>query len=153
MKKFELLIPPPIVAVIIMIIQYGLYKLFPLYSFSWTGSNIVAIALAIIGISLAVIGKITFKKHSTTSNPTQPESSSHLVSSGVYKISRNPMYLGLTLVLLGVGLYFGNIISILAPLLFLIYITQFQIKPEERTLEKGFGEDYRKYINTTRRWI
>lgn len=153
MKKFELLIPPPIISVIVMIIQYAMYKLFPICSFYWVGNNIVSTVLILIGLSLAVTGIITFKKHSTTTKPTQPELSSKIVSSGVYKISRNPMYLGILFGLLGIGFYFGNIISILTPLLFFIYITQFQIKPEERILKKKFVEDYRKYISSTRRWI
>lgn len=153
MKRLELLIPPPIVAVIIMIIQYGTYKLFPTCSFYWTGNRLVCTVLIIIGLSLGMVGIITFKKHFTTTNPSKPELSSLIGSSGIYKISRNPMYLGILFGLLGIGFYFENIISILASLLFLIYITQFQIKPEERILEKKFSENYQKYKHSTRRWI
>lgn len=153
MKRFELLIPPPIIAFMVMIIQYVAYKFLPVCSFYWAGSKIISITLILIGFSIATAGIITFKKNATTSNPKQPELSSKIISSGIYKISRNPMYFGIFIGLLGVGLYLENGISILSALLFLIYITQFQIKPEEKILSHKFGEKYHKYVKATRRWI
>jgi protein-S-isoprenylcysteine O-methyltransferase Ste14 len=94
-----------------------------------------------------------FYKAKTTVNPVSPESACQFVNSGVYRFSRNPMYLGLLLILIGGAYWLGNLISLLCIWGFIFYMNQFQIIPEEQALENNFGEPYLAYKKTVRRWI
>jgi len=113
-------------------------------------SNIIFYSIGIIFILSAVI---QFVKRKTTVNPTKPHKTTTLVITGTYKITRNPMYLGMALILLGLALMFNMIGGILFTLLFAIYITKFQIKPEEEVMERLFGEDFLKYKLNVRMWL
>ena len=94
-----------------------------------------------------------FFKKRTTPNPMKPEFTTGLVTNGLYKISRNPMYLGLLTILIGFAIYLGNLTSFLVLPAFYFVITEMQIKPEERMLEKKFSEEYLAYKNKVRRWL
>lgn len=94
-----------------------------------------------------------FRKAKTTVHPTNPHNASSVVSSGVYRVSRNPMYLGLLLLLMCEGLVLGNVSMILGLWGFVAYMNRFQIIPEERALEVRFGEEYLGYKIRVRRWI
>ena len=94
-----------------------------------------------------------FIKQKTTLSPLQPEKASSLVVSGVFKHSRNPMYLGLSLILLSVAVQFNFVGGILIVFMFIAFITKFQIIPEEIAMEKLFGEEFIRYKKRTRRWI
>ncbi|MBT4603874.1 MAG: isoprenylcysteine carboxylmethyltransferase family protein, partial [Bacteroidetes Order II. Incertae sedis bacterium] len=98
-------------------------------------------------------GVISFKKVGTTVHPMQPEKASALVTSGVYQVSRNPMYLGLLLGLISWGLYLSSLWAVACCVLFVAYMNRFQIAPEERAMEKRFGEDFNMYRQRTRRWL
>ena len=76
-----------------------------------------------------------------------------LVTDGMFKISRNPMYLGLTSVLIALSFYKGLIVGIIFVPLFMLYITIFQIIPEEEAMLKLFGDEYKIYSSKVRRWI
>ena len=94
-----------------------------------------------------------FFKKRTTPNPMKPEFTTGLVTNGLYKISRNPMYVGLLMILFGFAVYLGDLTPFLMLPLFYIVITEMQIKPEERMLEDKFGEEYLDYKNRVRRWL
>lgn len=113
----------------------------------------VAIALAVVGTALAVAGMLEFRRARTTVNPLNPDSTSALVVKGVYRISRNPMYLGLAIVLLGVAVYLSHPLAPLGIVLFVAYITRFQIIPEERALRALFPGDFKEYADQVRRWL
>jgi protein-S-isoprenylcysteine O-methyltransferase Ste14 len=100
-----------------------------------------------------VIAIISFIKIKTTINPRPPKNTNQLVTAGLYRYSRNPMYLGLLFLLFGAALWLGNPANIFVLLLFLLFITLFQIKPEEEILCKNFGSDYRHYCEKVRRWL
>jgi len=82
-----------------------------------------------------------------------PDKSTTLVTDGIYRISRNPMYLGLLFLLVAASLYFSSFLSILIIPAFIWYLTEFQIKPEEESLKRVFGEDYETYLKKVRRWV
>lgn len=107
----------------------------------------------LLGIILALSGIWEFRKFKTTVNPTTPEKSSQVVNTGIYRFSRNPMYLGMALGLVGLTLGFGNHFSWLGVVGFIAYITQFQIIPEEKILKEIFGKNYIDYLKQVRRWI
>lgn len=114
-----------------------------------------AIALAIFGLALAVvvIAVRGFRKAKTTVDPFHPDSAAAIVTSGIYRFTRNPMYLGFLLALVAVAVFLGNWISALMPLVFVVYMNRFQISPEERALRAKFGAPYEAYLRSVRRWL
>jgi protein-S-isoprenylcysteine O-methyltransferase Ste14 len=114
---------------------------------------LVAAAVAALGIAVAVGGVISFRRAKTTVNPLKPERSAALVATGVYSFTRNPMYLGMALVLVAWAVYLSSIWSLSGPVLFVLYITAFQIVPEERVLAELFGAQYAEYKTRVRRWF
>jgi len=114
---------------------------------------LVAAALVAIGAAVAVGGVISFRRAKTTVNPLKPETSAALVSTGVYSLTRNPMYLGMVLALFGWAVYLSSIGSLVGPILFVVYITRFQILPEERVLDRLFGAPFAEYKKRVRRWL
>lgn len=114
-----------------------------------TASLLLLAAGAIVGFA----GVRAFHRARTTVNPWRPQNSSELVVTGIYGRTRNPMYLGLLLALLGWGLYLANIHAVLLAITFIPYMNRFQIQPEERALERSFGPDFLKYRRRVRRWL
>lgn len=113
----------------------------------------VAVALGLAGTVVAVAGVIAFSKHKTTVNPFTPEDSSSLVSSGIYRYTRNPMYLGFLLLLAGWGVLLSNLFALTLLPAFIAYMNRFQIQPEERALQQHFGAEFRAYKQRVKRWI
>lgn len=153
MSALELKIPPVLVSVLFAALMWLLATITP-------GVPILPIlkkGLLVLFVGLAawpgLSSVATFKKANTTVNPLNPDACSSLVVSGMYRHSRNPMYLALLLVLIGWGFYLANPFSLLAAGGFVIYMNRFQIQPEERALEKAFGEEFNNYRKRVRRWI
>ena len=111
------------------------------------------LTLAGTGLGIGVAGIREFRKARTTVNPWRTESSSALVVSGIYRWTRNPMYLGLMLALAGWGLFLASPFALLLACCFVPYMNRFQIRPEERALEKTYGEEFLGYRERVRRWI
>lgn len=153
MRKFELLIPPPIVMLGLGLMMWVLSRLFPALAFVWSAHIIAAVVMALLGFAVSLAGVVSFARASTTMDPKHPEAASMLVRSGIYRYSRNPMYLGVLLVLVGWGIYLGNLLSLLCTLLFIAYITRYQIMPEERLLHAKFGQAFTQYMGEVRRWL
>jgi len=101
----------------------------------------------------ALAGVLAFKKAKTTVNPMKPDESSELVNHGVYRISRNPMYVGFVFILISLATYLGHTFLSLFIFGFIAYMNVFQIKPEERALEEIFGQAYLDYLKQVRRWL
>jgi protein-S-isoprenylcysteine O-methyltransferase Ste14 len=110
-------------------------------------------AIAVCGGALSAAGYIAFRRAQTTINPLRPANASSLVTSGIYRFSRNPMYLGLLLVLIGWALRLSSLPALAGPLIFLLYIRRFQIAPEEEALAARFGKAYSEYTARVRRWL
>jgi len=151
MKWLELKIPPLLVAFIfsfliwVMPFQVKIDNTMALY--------IVSIILFSIGSIVSILGVWEFRKQKTTVNPMSPQESNSLVIKGIYIFTRNPMYLGFLLWLLSFGVFLRSPISLIAIILFVIYINIFQIIPEENILEEKFGKEYLKYKENVRRWL
>jgi protein-S-isoprenylcysteine O-methyltransferase Ste14 len=113
-----------------------------------------AMILALLaGGVFGVAGIVEFRRARTTVNPLEPAAASALVRSGIYKLTRNPMYLGLALLLLGWGIFLSNPASLAVLFGFVAYMNRFQIIPEERALETLFGKDFAAYRDSVSRWI
>lgn len=153
MRSLETLIPPPIVAAAV---AFCMWLAAPASARELASPSLrltLALALAIIGIAIAVAGARAFNRAKTTTNPLKPHTASALVIGGIYQITRNPMYVGVTLVLVGVSAWLWWWPAILGPIAFVGYITRFQIQPEERALAAKFGAEYKAYCERVRRWI
>ena len=152
MSSLSLKIPPPI----LMLLFAGLMWLISLWvpdasKAAWV--NLLNLFILLLGIFCSTSGSRAFKKVKTTINPMKPNTASSLVTTGIYQYTRNPMYLGLFLLLIAWGLYLSNIGALLCVIGFVVYLSYFQIVPEEKALEKLFGTDYLQYKKTVRRWF
>lgn len=147
------IMPPPVQALIAGALIWLLAEFIPGLTIAFSGHKVIAYALISIGLCLDLASAAAFVKSKTTINPMAPERSNALVISGFYKFSRNPMYLGLVLILLGWALWLGKAAGFIPVAMFIFTITQFQIKPEEDALEAIFRDQYRDYKRRVRRWI
>lgn len=153
MKTLELKIPPPVVALLVAIAMWLAASASSSLAFTLPARLATALAVAALGVAISVAGTLSFWRAKTTVNPTRPDAASSLVVTGIYRLTRNPMYLGLLLVLAGWAIYLSNAVTFVGPLLFLLYINRFQIVPEERALAARFGLAFDDYRRRTRRWI
>jgi len=153
MQWLELKIPPLLVWLVIAGAMLGVAESAPRLSFTLAGSPAIALALGTLGVALALAGVSAFRDKRTTVNPLTPSACSSVVSSGVYRVSRNPMYLGLLVALAGWAVYLSNGGAALLLPAFVAYMTQYQIKPEERVLLTKFGSEFAQYMSRVRRWL
>lgn len=152
-QTLELKVPPPAVVLLIAVAMWLAVSMSGALAFALPGRLAVAIALAVLGVAISAAGTVSFRRARTTVNPTRPDTASSLVATGVYRFTRNPMYLGLFLVLVAWAAYLSNAVAFAGPLLFVLYINRFQIAPEERALAAKFGAAFDDYRRRTRRWI
>lgn len=146
-------IPPPLYGVAAAGLIVALYFWLPLYVVKFPGQNGLAISAIALGILIELTALNQFRKHRTTPNPLAPERTSTLVTNGIYRFSRNPMYVGLALILTGICLRLGHISGWVIIPVFIATINQMQIKPEERALQVNFGADFENYKSRVRRWL
>ena len=149
----KLLVPPPIVAFCIAIIIWLVRNSFSVLSLNFTGQLMVAFIVALAGLLLAVFSMGLFWRSGTTVTPLNPNKTSSLVVSGFYRFTRNPMYLGMAIMLMGWSIYCGNLLGMVGVGLFVSYMNKFQIEPEEKILKDKFGEEFTAYCSQVRRWI
>ena len=153
MQSFESKIPPPIIAAIAAAVMWGFSFIVPAIRLGPVARTTAIIVLLVSGIYFGISGIVSFKKAATTTNPLKPETASSLVCSGIYKVSRNPMYVGLALVLLAWAVYLSSAWVIIGIFGFVLYMNQFQIVPEERALTELFGAEYLNYQSRVSRWL
>ena len=144
-------IPLPVVSLFFGLCIYFSQEYFPESNLEFL--TILSYIFYFAGLSILILAVSLFKKQKTTVNPIKIENASFLVTSGIFEYSRNPMYLGMALILLGLALMFNLVGGTLFTLLFTIYITKFQIKPEEEVMERLFGEDFLQYKKNVRMWL
>ena len=149
----KLLIPPPIQALLSAILMWLISRYFQHANFSFKGMNIFALVFLIIAIIIIIMGINKFREIKTTISPLEPNRTSSLVNTGIYRYTRNPMYLGLLLMLFSTALFLKNFIGFLIIPLFILFITRNQILPEEESLDNIFREEYKNYKKKVRRWI
>jgi protein-S-isoprenylcysteine O-methyltransferase Ste14 len=152
MPALELRIPP-LLLVLIVAMGMALSAFVVPAALVVPARQALATALAAAGALLALAGVLAFRRHRTTVNPMAPGKSSTLVATGIYRLSRNPMYLGFLLVLGGWGVYLANAVALLWLPAFVVYMNWFQIRPEERALTERFGDEYLAYCRSVRRWV
>jgi protein-S-isoprenylcysteine O-methyltransferase Ste14 len=146
-------IPPPIVMLLAAILMWGLDRWMPLGHWIVPPWKQLGALAGAVGVAVAVAAFARFRQAGTTVNPMDPSKASHLVTDSVFCVSRNPMYLGLLLLLIGWAVWLGSASPWLIPPLFVIAITVVQIIPEEKALAQLFGEQYLSYRRSVARWI
>ena len=153
MNALELKLPPPLLAVITAALMYGIAR-FSGNAITYDNTQILLLCVLVgLGFLIDMMALISFRRARTTILPFCPERSSTLVISGVYRFSRNPMYLGLMMIITGWAFFLGSVWNVFIWIGCFMYLTVFQIKPEERVLLNVFGEEYQHYLSTVRRWI
>jgi protein-S-isoprenylcysteine O-methyltransferase Ste14 len=153
MQRLELKIPPLVVVLITAALMWAIAVYVPAPQFDFSGAIYVAAVVATAGITVAILGVLAFRSAGTTVDPRVPDQTASLVVRGVYRVSRNPMYLGFLLILGAWGVYLGNLAGLVMLPLFIAYMNRFQIRPEERYMHEKFGDEYQLYSKSVRRWI
>lgn len=153
MHHLELKIPPLIVLGIAAFLMWAIARATPQWTLLYPGRPLVAAALLVVGIAIMLLGVHAFRRARTTVDPRSPEQTSRIVDGGIYRYTRNPMYLGMLIVLLAWVALLANLGAAVVPALFAAYITRWQIAPEERALREKFGAEYEGYRRSVRRWI
>ena len=149
----SLRIPPVLLVSICAALSWGLAFLLPTMSFGGAWRYAVAAAFLLIAFVILFVAVRSFLVAKTTLNPFSPDDTEHLVTTGLYRFSRNPMYVAMASILTAITFGIGNYVSFLSVALFCWFITEFQIKPEEKILKQTFGQNYAGYMQQTRRWI
>ena len=149
----KLRIPPVIQGILVIAIMWALNRYGPSYVVDFPGRALLVWLLGGVGIVMEIIAARAFLRAKTTVNPLSPESAQHLVTTGLYRFSRNPMYLAMLFLLIAWGLHLANPLTAGPVILWVVYITEFQIKPEEKALREKFGGEYDAYARKVRRWL
>jgi protein-S-isoprenylcysteine O-methyltransferase Ste14 len=153
MHVLELKVPPLAVVLFTAGLMWLVSWAVPAFQFVFPARNFFAVSFAAAGAVTIALGVASFRRAGTTFNPMKPESSFSLVHSGVYKLTRNPMYLGFLLVLVGWAIFLSNALAFLLLPVFIFYMNRFQIEPEERALTSRFGKEFVAYKSRVRRWL
>ncbi|MEM7280753.1 MAG: isoprenylcysteine carboxylmethyltransferase family protein [Pseudomonadota bacterium] len=150
----HLKIPPPLIMIFAGLLMWLVVRSGFGYPITGWFNKVGAAFFFLDGFSVMVLAVMQFKRHQTTVDPINPSDASSLVTAGIYQYTRNPMYLGMVLLLLGFGFFLGSVIATAVGLVFFVwYINTFQIAREEVALRGLFGEEYSSYCKSVRRWF
>jgi protein-S-isoprenylcysteine O-methyltransferase Ste14 len=153
MHSLELRVPPVALVIVAAALMGLLAWAFPVADLRFTPPVRMAAGLVGLGAAIAVAGVLAFRRAHTTVNPMTPDASSAVVSTGIYRLTRNPMYLGFLLALAGWTLMLGTLLALVPLAAFVGWMNRFQIVPEERALRQKFGSEYDAYAQRVRRWF
>jgi protein-S-isoprenylcysteine O-methyltransferase Ste14 len=153
MRFLELRVPPLSLVLVVALLMWLASRFVPACAVAIPARWTIAAGLASAGATVCALGVRSFRRAGTTVNPMTPGSASSLVRSGIYRLTRNPMYLGFLLVLTGWAILLANALAFLGPPAFVLYLNRFQIAPEERALASRFGPAYAVYKGQVRRWL
>jgi protein-S-isoprenylcysteine O-methyltransferase Ste14 len=153
LSALELKMSPVMMTTLLAVLMWFLARIVPGYSMA-PGLRLAALLVFLCaGAAIGIAGVRAFHRARTTVNPWRPHATSALVTTGIYRRTRNPMYLALLLALAGWGLFLANLYSLLLGFMFVPYMNRFQIRPEERALEQAYGEAFVEYCRQVRRWF
>jgi protein-S-isoprenylcysteine O-methyltransferase Ste14 len=153
MTALDLKVPPPVVALGLALAMWAAARNTPVLDVAGTVRIAGAVAIALVGVAFSASGIAAFRKAQTTLDPMRPDQASSLVTTGIYRVTRNPMYVGLLFVLLAWAAFLSAPWSLVGPVVFVAYMTRFQILPEESALTRAFGDAYASYTASVRRWL
>jgi protein-S-isoprenylcysteine O-methyltransferase Ste14 len=146
-------IPPPVAMLLAGAAMWAVAHASPAFAYALPLGMPIAIVIGIAGLLCNLLPKLRFRRVGTTVNPMHPQAARRLVIDGLHRYSRNPMYLGQLLLLVAWAIFLANGLAMTLPPIFALYITRFQIQPEERALAARFGDAYAAYRREVRRWL
>jgi protein-S-isoprenylcysteine O-methyltransferase Ste14 len=149
----ELKVPPLLVMALLGLVMWLIAKSASALTHEYGPARLVAIGSSIAGLGVIAAGVWAFRRAQTTVDPTRPGNASAVVTGGIYRFTRNPMYLGMLLMLLAWAALLQNVLAFAIAPLFIFYMNRFQILPEERFLRDKFGAPYEAYLRAVRRWL
>lgn len=142
-------VPPPLVAIVTGLLMWAVAR----SDLSPGPTLVAALLIATLGTTICLAGVLSFRRARTTVNPLHPERATALVDSGIYRFTRNPMYLGFAIILLAWAVLLGSLVALPGVAVFVLYMNRFQIRPEERALNALFGDEFSRYCARVRRWV
>ncbi|MBC7367478.1 MAG: isoprenylcysteine carboxylmethyltransferase family protein [Undibacterium sp.] len=153
MHSLELKVPPLVVLVFVAALMWFGSRATPTADSQVPARDAIALGLAAVGVGVAVAGVVSFRIAKTTVNPLKPAAASALVKSGIYQLTRNPMYLGALIVLIGWAVFLENALGFVFVPSFVLDVNRFQIGPKERALTSLFPSEFSAYCANVRRWL
>lgn len=149
----ELKVPPAAAFLVVVAAMWGAAALLPAADFALYHARRLAAMTAVAGIAIGIAGIIAFRRHGTTVHPMRPETATAVVDSGIYRHTRNPMYVSLAALLAAWGIWLANGAALALVPAFVAYLARFQVVPEERAMLDKFGAQYAEYMSRVRRWL
>lgn len=150
----SLAIPPLLLTGIFILLMAAASWLLPQFTVVLPANDLFALIFIVAGTGFCAVAIVIFRQAKTTANPMKPEQTSQLITNGVYRVSRNPMYVGFLFLIISWGVHSTNLLNLLIfPPLFVAYMNRFQIAPEEEALRQKFGKDFNSYCSAVRRWL
>lgn len=149
----ELRVPPVVVVLVMMVAMRVCVRWSPPMPVPAHAADPLGTVLMIAGALVATAGALQFHRHETTVDPMHPDRATRLVERGVFAVSRNPMYVGFVVILIGAALALNALMALLGPLLLAVWLHRFQIQPEERFLRRQFGAAFDDYCRRVPRWL
>lgn len=153
MHVLDLKVPPAGLGLFMAALMWLASWAMPAFGFIFPAREFLSVSVAVAGVVVCGLGIASFRRARTTVNPMKPDSTSSLVVSGIYRLTRNPMYLGFLLILLGWAMFLSNVLAFLFLPAFIFYMNRFQIEPEEKALTSLFGRQFVAYTSRVRRWL
>lgn len=153
MNALELKVPPLVLVLVLAAAMWFAAMQVPSLAIALPWRHSLAVTISGVGILLMLAGGYAFQKAKTTVNPTKPAAASSVVTSGVYRFSRNPIYVGFLLALIGWATFLSHALPFLLLPVYVAYMNRFQISPEERALSAKFGDEYEAYKQSVRKWL
>ena len=153
MQALELKIPPPVVMLLLIVGMYFGSGAAPAMHYEFALRWPIGVLLGLVGLAVNVAGLQAFRRHRTTVNPLQPGRATELVCDGIFRWTRNPMYLGMVVMLAGWAVYLANGLAFVGPVMLFAWLTRFQILPEERALRHKFPGAFDNYARRVGRWL
>ncbi len=146
-------VPPLAVAGIVFVAMWVITRVAPSFAFDFGGRRLAALGLLLLAAAIGLAGAGSFRRARTTVNPLQPDRASALVTTGIYRYTRNPMYVAVALALLSWSLFLGHLLAPLGAVAFVAWMDRRQIPAEEHALRGLFGADFERYCSEVRRWL
>lgn len=153
MRALELKVPPLALVLLVALLMWfvSAYERSLALALPWR--TVIAAMFWIAGFAITLAGLLEFRRAKTTVNPVKPDAATAMVTSGIYRLSRNPMYLGFLFALIGWAVFLSHLLAFGLLPFFVLYMNRFQIEPEERVLAAKFGGQFREYVRSVRRWV
>jgi protein-S-isoprenylcysteine O-methyltransferase Ste14 len=145
--------PPVALFVVVALLMWALAAWLPSWRIALPGRTVATVLLLLVAGAIGIAGVRAFDRARTTVDPLRPERASALVTSGIYRRTRNPMYVALAIALLAWALWLAHPLALLGVVAFMAWMSRHQIAPEERALQALFGAEFERYCSEVRRWL